>query len=509
VDWLGANHATHKPSWLPDEESTLKLLVIGIDGADRRVMEAMDMPILKSFLTDGICLEVEEDLWSRGWAEILGGVHGRQSGGFYNKPKLDGSHDMTQSFGTKDYSRNEKIKPLWERLSELHQSVGFMNVPTTMPAPRVDSGFFVSGAGGGMGKLDLGEVPAAACHPTEAVAALSELEYIVDIRFRSCGIREVDTFFASLGKMQEARTRAYISLCRQYRPSLGFVAFMATSRVQNLAFSEIEALGGNEGIPTNQIQRRIRDLYGNLDEQIGALLAELQPRHVMIVSDHGTEAYRHSANVNALLREMGLYSEAKRAAIPRRVVNRARKLISGRVKHVINKALPGVSGAVSGYAGSPVDWDTSEAFGARYVSGIYINDHRRFGGPVADGPDVRALAQDICDAVNATTEAKEFDLRARPYRERHTGAAFFDLLPDVWIDKPDSVFFEGKGAFVAPNEDYGPIDSLYNINRDMYTGIKRRYPLVAIDREMTRYIPELQPSDLTLVYRIIENVMRA
>lgn len=60
----------------------MKMLVIGIDGGDKRIIDAMDMPFLQSLLSERVCLKVEEDLWSRGWAEILSGVHGRGASHF-------------------------------------------------------------------------------------------------------------------------------------------------------------------------------------------------------------------------------------------------------------------------------------------------------------------------------------------------------------------------------------------------------------------------------------------
>jgi hypothetical protein len=103
----------------------MKIFTIGLDGGDRTIIQAMPMPNLHRILEENICLDVEEDLWSRGWAEILSGVHGRESGAFYAKPKLDGTHGTTAKFSVSDYRANASIEPLWAKLRGMGSKIRF------------------------------------------------------------------------------------------------------------------------------------------------------------------------------------------------------------------------------------------------------------------------------------------------------------------------------------------------------------------------------------------------
>ncbi|AAZ97741.1 hypothetical protein Tbd_1788 [Thiobacillus denitrificans ATCC 25259] len=126
----------------------MRLLVIGIDGADRRVVDGMPMPFLQRLLADGTHYFAEVDLFSRGWAEIFTGKHGIDTGAFYNRPACTGRYEFTQHFNLNSLDANRTVRPIWQDLNDKGFRVGVMNIPTTLPAPPVE-GFFVAGAGGG------------------------------------------------------------------------------------------------------------------------------------------------------------------------------------------------------------------------------------------------------------------------------------------------------------------------------------------------------------------------
>lgn len=232
----------------------MKLLILGIDGGDERIVQAMSMPFLHSLLDSGIKLDLQEDLWSRGWAEMLSGHTGRETGAFYSKPVLDGSHEFTQRFRSEDFSKNLKVTPLWEAIEELGHSIGFMNIPSTFPAPRVKQGFFISGAGGGLSQKSAGKVPEGLAFPTEISKSIVAKEYIFDIRLMSSGIRDIDTYFDSLASMTSRRTSLYLELAQKHKPSAGFAAYMGLCRLQNVAMSEVEALIANSCQPACPVQ---------------------------------------------------------------------------------------------------------------------------------------------------------------------------------------------------------------------------------------------------------------
>ena len=76
----------------------MKMLIVGIDGGDLEIMKHFDMPFVHKFLEENTNIELEEDLFNRGWAEILTGKEGADTRAFYMSPILDGSIVFLQSF---------------------------------------------------------------------------------------------------------------------------------------------------------------------------------------------------------------------------------------------------------------------------------------------------------------------------------------------------------------------------------------------------------------------------
>ncbi|WP_158735769.1 hypothetical protein [Alteribacillus sp. YIM 98480] len=478
----------------------METLVIGIDGGDKRIIESLELPNLHKLLNDLKGFKVTSDLWSRGWAEILNGQPGMESGAFYEKPKLDGTYGFTQSFGSKEHENINNVKPLWKLINDCGKSCGFMNVPSTNPAPEVN-GFFVSGAGGGL-LSGSDEVPKGACYPESVSMELAQIKYIFDTRFKQSGIRNKEVFFNRLTKMIERRTEAFIHLNKKYDVDFGFIAYMGTCRINYLAMSEIEELIKNHGIPQNDFQQRIVKLYKDFDKSLGILINNIKADKVMIVSDHSQSPYLHRVNVNSFLQEIGLQHKKKIDSVNKSLFTQIKKAIPADFKNKIKRGMniPTKS--------SIIDYSKDYAFGSNYVSGIYINDNERFGGPVHGQEEIDRMVNDIVEKFNNNNNAKKHMLVARPYRREHRTARYNKTLPDIWIDHPDSVFFVGRGKFVEANENYGPIKSLKDIKGDMNTGIKGRYPLLYVDKKITEEFKDIKETDLTLAYKFIEKIIK-
>ena len=76
----------------------MKVLIYGIDGGDLAVMQKFPMPFFKRFLDENESVDLTSDLINRGWAEILTGQGGHETGAFYMAPLLDGTHRCSTSF---------------------------------------------------------------------------------------------------------------------------------------------------------------------------------------------------------------------------------------------------------------------------------------------------------------------------------------------------------------------------------------------------------------------------
>src|SRR5690554_1968328 len=185
----------------------MKLLTIGIDGGTKRIIEGMPMPFMQSLLDASDYRDLNEDLLSRGWAEILTGCKAEVNKGFYLMPFCDGSYKFNRS-----YSKNQMVSesinpPLWKMLNDKGASVGFLNVPTTGPADKLE-GFIVSGGGGGLNSIS--DVPDNMYYPADIKACLKKNKYILDIRLPG-GASKITDFINKISSAEKNQTLTFRS----------------------------------------------------------------------------------------------------------------------------------------------------------------------------------------------------------------------------------------------------------------------------------------------------------
>jgi predicted AlkP superfamily phosphohydrolase/phosphomutase len=480
----------------------VKLLVIGIDGIDRFIVDAMPMPFLQGLLGRSVEYRAEIDLFSRGWPEILCGRTGLDTGAFYNKPIPGKPISFSFSFNTHSY-KNASVVPLWDLLGKRGIRAGFMNIPTTMPAPDL-SGFFVSGGGGGFQKNGGDTVPPEACHPRGAVKILNEIGYIHDVRLTSSGIRNLDHFFDELEAMQDKHTEGFIALNKEWPVDLGFLVYLSVRDANYLAYADIDALARQSGVPANRIQARIIALYRRFDDLLKHLVNALSPRQVMVVSDHGMSPYKYDVNVNAFLERHGWHASVTPSmSVIKSIVKSAKRVIPASIRKRVTKAMPQAR-ALTGE--SATDFARSQAFGGLFIPGIYVNDERYHGLVETERRD--ELVRQIVDAFNTNSEAKQLGMRARAYRGLHRECFASRYLPDVWIDKPDTVLFRYVGPFIGENPRYGPIASLEGLDFDNVAGTKGRHPLIYVSGDVASIPADPEGyRDLTIAYRLIDRIM--
>lgn len=466
----------------------MKLLIIGIDGGDQRIFEYMDMPFFHEMIKKNKSIRLEEDLWTRGWAEIFSGELGTETGAFYAKPDFtDTEFKFTQSFKSTNYYDNKVVTPLWTILNKRDQKVGLMNFPTTAPLPKNLDGFMITGAGGGISQKGIGSAPMQACYPQKTKDIIDDGGYIFDIRFVASGIKTMSGLIENLIKMHTKRVDNFIKLLQKYPVDIGGVAFMSTTRIQYLAMYEIEKYISDQGYNSDVITL-VKNLYKSLDNNLKRLFNEVSPDEFLIVSDHGSAPRKGTINLNQFLEEKEYLSyETPFVKFPKKAINKLNRMAGKKPIY-----------------GLPLKRDKTKAFTGRYISGMYVNDVKRFRGPVKDD-EIDSIVNKIVEAFNAYPKAQKHELKARPYRRNFKGSFKYDLLPDIWVDRPDSLFFEANGEFVEENHEYGPLgESLEHVTRDQYTGTKGRHPLFICSPGLSEQVQEKDERNLTLAYKVIE-----
>lgn len=487
----------------------MKLLVIGIDGGTKSIIEGMPMPFTQSLFKEAASKNLEEDLISRGWAEALTGEHASTNKGFYLMPCSDGSYDFSASYSKSDMETASSNRTIWDYLNRNGVSVGIVNVPTTGPVDNV-KGFMIAGGGGGVKAT--GEVPDEMVYPPIYKKILENSGYIFDVRLPG-GEKTVSGFLRKISRAERVQKDTFIKLAQLESPDFGFHCFRITTEVQYLARYEIEKCikklveckkNGVEFKPDNEIQRVLVAHYRELDESIKSIFQELKPESFIFIGDHSTALFEYEGNVDVWLNEKGYLRTLSSYEIflTRALRFLKRKLFVNLWKNNKPKASL-IRRPITKFSGRK-----TLAFGTFYdtgnFAGIFVNDCERFNGPVKGVAQVRAIVDNICKDFNTDPISIKYGLEARPYRELHEGAKYQHLMPDIKIHKPDSIYFSSrKWEFITKNPNLKPLNENLEGTRYPHAGAKGSDPLFVYSKDLEQLIRDDDPSDLRLTYRII------
>ena len=149
----------------------------------------------------------------------------------------------------------------------------------------------------------------------------------------------------------------------------------------------------------------------------------------------------------------------------------------------------------------------TKAFGTFFDSGnfagIFINDSKRFSGPV-NQQDIDKMVDEICSKFNADSETQMHNLKAVPYRNQYKSSKFFELMPDIQILKPDTTYCSGRNwSFISENPNLKPFKDTLEGVLYPHTGLKGTDPLFVYSKNLETCIDNNDPSDLRMAYQLI------
>lgn len=432
----------------------MKVLLIGMDGCHKNVFERGWTPFISRLLAKQRHLDIENDLLSRGWLEISLGEHAIKTKALYDTPKANGSLEWTKKFSLPDVpGLGTEVKGLWQKLNEAGYAVGIVNVPTTYPAPEVN-GFFISGGGGGAPVVENAVMDL--CYPREILPVLESNGYIVDNRLYELVVDKKLTtareILLRLAHKNERRTETFIQLDKTYKVDFGFVVYRTASVIAESFYNaELCRRRNSDNVHDEEVMEALAEYYKNFDSQIERLVGLYPDANVIFVSDHGTTQRTFDVNPNILLREEGLQAFDYRKAFTKKLIATAKSLIPFGLKPFLKKH---VSAAVSGLGDVDFNASVTKAFCRtveNWTHGIYINDHSRFGGPVANDEFERVRAK-VLDCINTHPDAIKHGFSA--FSTSSEAGRRYDYYPDVQIHIPNGYLtFDGAKKFVA---EYNP-----------------------------------------------------
>lgn len=484
----------------------MKLLIYGLDGGDLEIMNIFkdQMPFFQNFLNENENIELSEDLINRGWVEILTGKYGSDTRGFYMAPKLDGTRQCSTSFNMKAVEGDENIIPLWELAERRKIPYFIMNVPTTTPVPETTYGIVVGSAGGGLNKIE--GIPEILVSDTDTRKFLEENDYIVDVRIPNDEIQTTEELFEQVSEKELKRTKCFIELSKKNNIEFGFLVNRGNTIVQYLCRSVIEDYKESlrEGKKCDSwVVPYLERHFKELDLQIESLFKELSPEHFILTADHNIVPSKYWANANIFLKENGFLKAKKGSKGIDLLKKFAKKMLGSRLKQVSKSIKPEFKNTFSEY-----DWNSSVAFGHTYIPGIFINDKKRFNGPVKV-EDINKVVDQICSVFNNIPKDERMAMTAIPYRSQQNKGKFWEFLPDIKFQGSEGIFFHEKiTQLIFENPNYGPIPKqLSKVTHAAFSGDKGANPVCVMTKKTKEYISEKQKKDLTLIYKLVNKIL--
>lgn len=236
-----------------------RTLLLGIDGADPKLVEQFDLPNIES-------IPNHREIDTHGnsgpsWASVLTGVPPKVHGVFKLRPQQD--------------SQSWEGTPIWEKIDGYS---GVANVPLTYPPDTDMDGWMVTGL--------MTPEQAIYTHPRRLYKQLDGMDYRIDMwvdqhqnhphgHYGTCPFEFGDGYrqhlLDQLKTVIERRGHCFRWLLENEPVDFAFLCFTSLDRVQHLAFHD---------------QGTVRDFYQRVDEQVGRVL-DVVDCEVFACSDHG------------------------------------------------------------------------------------------------------------------------------------------------------------------------------------------------------------------------------
>jgi predicted AlkP superfamily phosphohydrolase/phosphomutase len=413
-----------------------RLLVIGIDGADFRITQALmrrgalrNLAALAARGAWGPARSTIPPLTPAAWTTIMTGKNPGKHGVFDFLP-MDGT-----PFDVPVGSRR-RATTIWRALSDVGYRVGTFNLPVTYP-PETLSGFQVAG------------FMAPSYNPAIASPARA-FEVLCEAGRGYAPFAPPDRSEGLTERQLRDRIDLVPIVSRALLSAIPCDVFMANFQivdwVQHSAIAGEMQPGEPDSLDPDGLIART---YRLVDERIGMMLRELAnaETHVMVISDHGTAVVDRIVNLEKLFLDEGLlvYRSASGASASTLAAEsrRARLLTMG--WHYLKRMLPGVADRLRPLAARTrdrmaartrdlaVDWSRTLAapWGLYGQVRLSLRGREREGRVAADElPALRARVTDLLLNLRDPTSGELIFSEVRDGHELYSGP-FVDDGPDL------------------------------------------------------------------------------
>jgi predicted AlkP superfamily phosphohydrolase/phosphomutase len=270
----------------PAPRQSLKLLVIGLDGATWSVIE----PLARAGRVPNLA-RIMEGVWGPlestippvtppAWTSFMTGKNPGKHGLYHFVEPEPGSYRMRYT-----NAGSRKARTIWSILSEAGRRVGVVNVPMTFP-PEPVNGFMISG-------MDTPDTSSDFIYPKSLVTDLRKAVGPIKLELRYLGFMHNDArrrqVLQELDEVDEQRLRMMLYLLEREPVEVLMVVYGSPDTSQHYFWHYADRTHFRyDPAGAHLFGSAIEDVYLRLDRQIGALMEHVaDDGATMVVSDHG------------------------------------------------------------------------------------------------------------------------------------------------------------------------------------------------------------------------------
>ncbi len=384
-----------------------RIMVIGLDGATLDLIEPWVeqgyLPNLARLMQQGSYSRLQSimPVVSAGaWTSFMTGTNPGKHGMFDFVRRENTSYKLIPT------TRNDiRMPSLWKLLSEAGKKVCVMNVPMTYPPEKVN-GCLISGLGTPNFK--------SFAYPPELEEELLKDGYRVNRRIYYPG-NDLEAFLADTDELIKLVTRNAVRQLKESTWDFFMVVYRETDDVPH-GFWRFMDPSHPRYVPNSPYRDTIRDMYQQLDQSIGELIAFADENTtVLIMSDHGFGPLYKDVYLNEWLRQKGyLFTREtskknqwlSRMGITRDQISRTLRTMGLMSVEKLIKQILGEKIAILPKTQWPdfdesINWSKTKAYSYGFQGQIYINlAGREPNGIVQAGSEYETLREQICQELS-------------------------------------------------------------------------------------------------------------
>ncbi|NPA41722.1 MAG: hypothetical protein GXO18_05540 [Aquificae bacterium] len=424
----------------------MKVLIIGIDSLGFNAIEKLNLHFIESLSAKGVVFNPRIDNnVSRGWVEIYTGKTAYETGAFYLVPIRSGStiKPLSSTGLSHVILHINECELLWHKINQIGFSFGVFNVNTVDIIQHIN-GFMVLGAMSSKLKIDIEKD----VYPNTLMEVLrnnTTASKNIDFGFRlgygayipkdenefyNKALSHIDSIFKMLHLILNKQR---VDFLFSHFPLVSEIMFKFASLFNKTELNPYES----------KLKRIILDICSVFQEKLKDFVEFLDPKHIFIVSDHGSGALEYHININELLCNIGVIKKNPLKSMVKKIFVKSKNIM-------YNK----------NYAYMPsYNFVNSLAFSIGYTDLIYINDER-FLGKYMPLNEVWKLSKQICEDLQAVVKNTPLQgkIKFEPLElPKYTTTSYQTPLPNIRIYMEDTFFnslrTEGN-TFIKSNVNY-------------------------------------------------------